>query len=56
MVAKDAIGMCLVGGAEGDFVDCRYLCDKWSGRDGSSLATSGKPLDKLPEELKEDMK
>ena len=55
MMARGAIGICMVGGAKGDFVDCRYLCDKWSGREGSSLATSGKPLDKLPEELRSEL-
>lgn len=45
------IGICVAGHAPGDFVEHRYLCDKWDGMTGSSLATSGKPLDKLPDEL-----
>jgi len=51
-------GMCLkgarpkaLGGPEGDFVHCKFLCDRWNGRDGHSVATAGRPLDKLNEEL-----
>jgi hypothetical protein len=52
------IGMCLkgcrpasLGGPEGDFVEHRFLCDRWDGRQGSSIATSGQALDKLSDEL-----
>jgi hypothetical protein len=52
------IGMCMkgsrpqsLGGPEGNFVEHRFLCDRWNGRQGSSVATSGKPLDKLNDEL-----
>lgn len=38
----------------GDFVTSAFMCDRWSGRDGASLARAddGK-LDELPEELRE---
>lgn len=42
-----------VGGPAGDFVEHRFLCDRWSGRQGSSVATAGHPIDKLNEELHE---
>ena len=32
-----------------------YLCDHWTGVEGSSLATAGHKLDKLPEELREEL-
>lgn len=57
-VKLGVVGMCMkgarpasLGGPEGDFVEHRFLCDRWDGRQGSSLATSGKPLDKLNDEL-----
>ena len=50
-VARGKIGICLKGSTEGDFVVNAYLCGKWDGVDGSSLATAGHKLDKLPEEL-----
>ena len=34
-------------------IQYQNLCRKWNGRDGSSLATSGHPIDLLPEELNE---
>jgi hypothetical protein len=59
-IAMGAIGICLKGcrsekdgGPAGDFVDCRFLCDRWDGRDGHSVSTAGKPLDKLNDELRE---
>ena len=59
-VSSGAVGICMkggrpdsMGGPGGDFVDCRFLCDRWDGKDGHSLATAGRPLDKLNEELKE---
>jgi len=35
----------------GDLVMHNYLCSKWTGREGSSLARIDGKLDKLPEEL-----
>jgi hypothetical protein len=53
MVAAGQIGICVLGASQGDFVDHRFLCDKWSGVTGASVATEGKPLDKLPDELRD---
>lgn len=53
LVAAGKIGLCLIGKAPSDFVENVYLCEGWTGRQGSSLATSGKPLDKLPDELRD---
>jgi hypothetical protein len=57
-VTNGVIGMCMKGsrpeadgGPEGDFVEHRFLCDRWNGKQGSSVATSGQPLDKLNDEL-----
>lgn len=46
-------GICLLGKPNSDFVDHRYLCDGWTGKQGASLATEGHKLDMLPEELKD---
>lgn len=35
----------------GDLTPQNYLCDRWTARDGASLARQGGKLDKLPEEL-----
>lgn len=35
----------------GDLVANNYLCDRWSGRQGASIARAGQGPDKLPEEL-----
>ncbi len=43
-------GVCANGEPVGDFVAHNYLCSKWSGKQGASLAREGK-LDDLPEEL-----
>jgi hypothetical protein len=51
LISSGAAGVCLVGGMGTDFVHGQCLCDKWNGRQGSSMATSGKPLDKLPDEI-----
>jgi hypothetical protein len=58
MVATGCVGICMkgsrpkeMGGPEGEFVAYAFLCDRWDGRDGHSLATAGKPVDKLNEEL-----
>lgn len=56
LVASGHVGVCLGGGRTasgqpvGDFVVHSFLCDRWSGVSGASLATGGK-TDALPEEL-----
>lgn len=54
-IMNGSVGICMKGKAGSDFVDARFLCDGWSGRDGHSLATGGKAgkLDKLGDELLE---
>lgn len=60
-VIAGKFGLCAKGWAPPDcvddvpLIDHSTLCDKWSGRDGSSLATAGKPLDKLPDELRDEL-
>jgi hypothetical protein len=54
-IAKGDFGVCLPGFAETDFAHNAYLCDQWTGRVGSSVATEGAPLDLLPEELKDKL-
>lgn len=60
LVAVRMIGVCVGGGRTadgnpvGDFVVHSFLCDRWSGVSGSSLATGGK-TDPLPEERAELM-
>jgi hypothetical protein len=44
-------GICLGGGAKGDFVSARYMCDKWTGR--VAIDRHGDGLDPLPEEIKD---
>ena len=58
LIKRGEFGLCMkgprpksLGGPEGDFVAATFLCDRWNGRDGHSLATAGKPLDKLGDEL-----
>jgi hypothetical protein len=51
LISSGAAGVCMVGGMGTDFVHAQCLCDKWNGRQGTSTATSGRPLDKLPDEL-----
>jgi hypothetical protein len=58
LVNTGCVGICLkgarpasMGGPEGDFIAFSFLCDRWTGREGHSLATAGRPLDKLNEEL-----
>lgn len=58
LVKSGCVGICMkgprpasMGGPEGEFVAHAYLCDRWDGRDGHSLATAGRPIDKLNEEL-----
>jgi hypothetical protein len=55
MMATGQIGICVTGHSPGDFIDCRYLCDHWDAAQGASVATEGQPLDKLPEEVREDI-
>lgn len=57
-ITSGSAGLCLkgprpkdLGGPEGDFVHCKFLCDRWDGRSGHSVATAGRPLDKLNDEL-----
>lgn len=61
-VTNGVFGICMkgkrpadLGGPAGDFVHAAFLCDRWNGRDGASVATQGKKLDKLPAELRDDM-
>jgi hypothetical protein len=58
VIKAGVYGLCMkgarpqsLGGPEGNFIHCNFLCDRWDGRQGSSLATSGHPLDKLGDEL-----
>lgn len=55
LAEKGVIGICTAGKAHGDFVMFGYLCDFWSGVQGSSVATAGHELDLLPEELKDKL-
>jgi hypothetical protein len=59
MIAHGIAGLCMKGsrpkadgGPEGDFCHSEYLCDRWVGVAGHSVATSGHD-DKLGEELHE---
>ena len=53
MIRSGAAGICLKGKVPTDFVHHLYLCEGWDGRQGSSVATSGAALDKLPDELRD---
>lgn len=48
-----AIGITAEGNPVGDLVASAYLCSRWTGRDGSSLARIDGKLDLLPEELRD---
>jgi hypothetical protein len=50
------VGLTATGEPVGDFVASAYLCSRWTGRDGASLARGpdGK-LDDLPEELRDKL-
>lgn len=53
-------GMCSVGKMPngdpvGTNVHNTYLCGKWTGKVGASVAREGQKADKLPEELMQDM-
>ena len=57
MIANGTAGLCMKGprpkadgGPEGDFVHCEYLCNRWIGTEGHSVATAGHD-DKLGDEL-----
>lgn len=52
-VKGGVVGMCMKGGTTTDFVEHRYLCDKWNGREGASVARAGQKADMLPGELQE---
>lgn len=60
-IAKGSAGVCHGkgrlpnGDSVGDFVVHNYLCDRWSGAQGASMAREGKGTDKLPEELQEEL-
>jgi len=47
------IGQSPTGESVGDFVASTYLCDRWTARQGASVAREGAAADKLPEELVE---
>jgi uncharacterized protein YoaH (UPF0181 family) len=53
LITNGEAGICLVGKAPTDFVHAGFLCDGWNGKQGASMATSGHPLDPLPDELKD---
>jgi hypothetical protein len=58
-VGQGAFRICFRNGAGdrgGKYISAQYLCDKWTGMSGTSMATSGHALDKLPDELREDKK
>jgi hypothetical protein len=46
-------GMCMKGMVQTDFVHFKFLCEGWTGKEGASVATEGRPVDPLPAELKE---
>lgn len=52
-VIAGAVGLCMIGKVPTDFVHHQYLCSSWTGKQGSSVATSGHKLDKLPDELRD---
>ena len=41
------------GNPVGDFVKSNYLCDRWSGATGASIAREGQKADDLPMELED---
>lgn len=54
-VALGLFGMCTVPNPaiKSDFVQASHLCDRWTGRQGASVARAGSAPDSLPAELKE---
>jgi hypothetical protein len=57
MVASRVVGVCGGNGRTadgqpvGDFVAHSFLCDRWSGVQGASMAREGGKIDDLPEEV-----
>lgn len=54
-VAAGRLGRCSRKGSEADLIALEYLCTKWQGRQGASVARDGAKADKLPSELMEDV-
>ena len=58
-LAAGTLGKCFGGGIDandnpvGDFVKAVYLCRKWSGAQGASVAHAGEGVDPLPMELED---
>ena len=52
-IARGKFGLCVIGGAKSDFVEDAFLCEKWSGKTGASVARAGGAPDLLPEELRD---
>lgn len=53
LVASGEAGICMIGKADSDFVHAGFLCSSWTGKQGASMATSGHPLDPLPDEMRD---
>jgi hypothetical protein len=60
-VSRGAVGICMkgarpasLGGPEGDFVAYSFACDRWVGRDGSSLASAPGEKKLLNEEMQQE--
>ena len=51
-VAVGVLGICRVQASESDLVHNAYLCDRWEGAVGASVARAGQKPDKLPQELR----
>lgn len=60
-VASKTLGMCLGHGVNrngdpvGDLVMSTYMCDRWTGAQGSSIARAGEAIDILPAELEDKL-
>lgn len=54
-VAAGLLAKCKVNGSPADLISIGFLCDKWTGAQGSSVARDGSPVDKLPGELMEQV-
>lgn len=46
-------GLCAVGAVDAEFVSHRYLCAKWTGKDGTHEAVRNQGIDQLPGEVRE---
>lgn len=55
MLIRCTTGRKADGSEVSDLIDNTYLCDRWSGAEGSSMARDVGKTDKLPEELVEDL-